>query len=397
MSPLSFNFLGRYIKKGWLESIIIGDTRTGKSETAEKLIRHFKLGEMAAGENVSYAGLIGGIQTVSGRFMISWGKVPLNDKRLLVIDEVSSMEIETIAKLSGVRSSGIAEITKIQSEKTFARTRLIWISNPRSNIPIANYDLGITTVRDLIGKPEDVARFDICLILATAEVDKNVINKEKHKRVKHQFTSDIFKILILWVWSRKHHQIQFENGVEKFILDSVMNLVDKYKSDIHLIESADFRLKLSRISISIAAITFSTDETFENIVVKKEHVEYACKFIDKIYSKEACGYDIYAKRRSKETTLRNVDEVKERIVSFGKDFTECLSDATFIRISDLEDFGDLERSEAQQLISFLVKNRAIKRKSQFYVKTPAFIQTLKRILDDPEVNFIEPKNRENEV
>ena len=113
-------------------------------------------------------------------------------------------------------------------------------------------------------------------------------------------------------------------------------------------------------------------------MVKKEHVEYACKFIDKIYSKEACGYDLYAKRRAKEISLRNENEIIQHIVTQGRDFTECLSDA-------------------KQLVSFLVKNRAIKRKHQFYLKTPAFIQLLKKILDNPDAHFIESKDREKEL
>ena len=396
-SPIGFKFLNAPVKKGWIEALIIGDTRCGKTETVEKMINHFKLGELATGENVSFAGLIGGIQQIANRFMISWGKIPLNDRRLLVIDEASSMDLETIEKLSGIRSSGIAEITKIQAEKTFARTRLIWMSNPRSTRPINFYDLGILTVKELIGKPEDIARFDFALILAAEEVDKGIINKLVHQSVPHTYTSQAFNTLLMWAWSRNQSQIIFEEGVEKLILSKAIEFSNEYASDLPLIDSADFRMKLARMSISIATLLFSTNEDYSMIVVKPEHVEYVCKFIKEIYDKPACAYKIYAERRFKENNVRDSKDIVEKLSAYSKDFIECLVDTQYVRLSDIEDFGGVDHSEAKNVISFLIKQRAIKRKHSYYIKTPAFIELLKKMLIDPSIKFAEttvPKNEE---
>lgn len=393
MSPVSFNFLGKQVKKGWIESLIVSDTRCGKSETIERFIQHVKLGEIATGENVTLAGLIGGIQQIGNRFMISWGKIPLNDRRILIIDEASSLEKEEIEKLSGVRSSGIAEITKIQAERTFARTRLIWLSNPRSNRPIKSYDLGITTVKELIGKPEDIARFDFVLIMSTDEVDERIINKAKHKTVKHVYNSEAFHKLILWMWSRKNQNIKFDKGVEEYILKQTLLIGDKYRSDIPLVDTADLRLKISRISVAIAGLTFSSNDC-ENLIVKKEHAEYACSFLMNIYDKEVCGYDIYADRNRQETYLKDEKEIIDQLTVHGKQFVECLASAQYLRLGDFEDFGNMERSEAKDLISFLVTRRAISRRHTFYIKNPPFISLLKRILLDRNTIYGEQQNEE---
>ena len=126
-SALGFFFQGQEIKRGWVEGLIIGDTRSGKSETAASLMKHYQLGEFVTGENTSFAGLIGGMQQNQKRWFVSWGKIPLNDRRLVILDEASGLSERDISNISGFRSSGIAEIIKIHQERPMT-TRLIWFN-----------------------------------------------------------------------------------------------------------------------------------------------------------------------------------------------------------------------------------------------------------------------------
>src|SRR5690606_25246764 len=41
-SVLSFYFQGKREQRGWVETLIIGDTRTGESETVLSLLKHYK-------------------------------------------------------------------------------------------------------------------------------------------------------------------------------------------------------------------------------------------------------------------------------------------------------------------------------------------------------------------
>ena len=43
-SLTSFMFEGKAVTKGWLECLVIGDTRTGKSETATAMAKHYGAG-----------------------------------------------------------------------------------------------------------------------------------------------------------------------------------------------------------------------------------------------------------------------------------------------------------------------------------------------------------------
>jgi hypothetical protein len=273
-SPLSFYFGKKLIEKGYPEALIIGDTRCGKSETAKCLLRHYRLGARSSGENTSQAGLVGGLHQVRTGWRVSWGRIPLNDKRLLVIDEVSGVLCEEIAQMSDLRSSGIAEVTKIQTERTLARTRLVWLSNPRSADSVNNFGSGTKIIENLIGKPEDIARFDFCIILEKDEIRDDDVDERKQPDVPHRFTSELCHSLVLWAWSRTPEQIRLDDATIDACYEYGKLMGGKYSSDCPIVNSMEQKIKLARLSIALACRLFSCDETGENVVVTPEHVKY---------------------------------------------------------------------------------------------------------------------------
>lgn len=389
-SPIQFNYMKNKVIKGWAELLILGDTRSGKTETLTRIIDHYKAGELVTGENISYAGLVGGMQQVQQRWNISWGKIPLNDRRLIVLDEISSMDPETISNMSGIRSSGIAEITKIQVEKTNARTRLIWLSNPRSGRKLDTYNHGVMAIKELIGRVEDIARFDLAITCASNEVDISKMSQYIKLKVPHKYTGELCHLLINWVWSRKPEEVVFEKDVEEFILECSNILSKKYSSDIPLVEPAEERIKIARLSISLAARLFSTDISGEKIVVKKIHVEYICNFLDKIFSKSSMEYDIYSMSVKKKIELTPED--KEKLFKDFQGFMEwenlrdILLEYQRFRKSELIDQIGYDSDESKRLFKWLGVNRLVKSMSVGYVKSPAFTEFLKSIKEEKDKN-----------
>lgn len=378
-SVLQFDFQGRLVKKGWTEALALGDTRCGKTETVTSLIEHYRAGELSTGENASFAGLIGGMQQIGSRWSIIWGKFPLNDRRLLVIDEVSGMPVEDIGKMSGVRSSGIAEIIKVQQEKTFARTRLIWLGNPRSSRPLATYDSGVQAIRELIGRPEDIARFDLAMTVASGEVPIEIINKAQHEKVSHVFTSDLCHNLVLWAWSRKPADVSFTPEASRACLEGASQLSKEFSAAIPLVEPAEQRIKLARLSVAAAARVFSTT-TGEDVIVRAEHVEFVCSFMRKIFNSSSMNYGAFSKAQMADLKLKNEEEVLVQLQPYGKDLVEALLERQYIRMVDLEDVLNLGKAEVKPIIARLVQNRALKHYHTSYVKSPAFIEFLRRLL-----------------
>mgnify|MGYP001580031829 FL=1 len=375
-SVLHFDFLGQRVRKGWVEGLVLGDTRCGKSETAQRLVQHYRAGEVATGENATYAGLIGGMQQTQKTWSITWGKIPLNDRRMLVIDEVSSLDHAAIARMSSVRSSGVAEVVKIQTERTASRVRLLWIGNPRRPRPLASYNSGVEAVQELIGQPEDVARFDFAVAVAQGEVPLDVINRVGHAAVPHVYTSDLCRRLVYWAWSRRPDDVVFAREAEEACLDLATKMSRRYSSAVPLVEPNEQRIKLARLAAACAARLFSTDDG-HRLLVLAPHVEYVVEWLDECYSKPSMGYDLYSRAKIAEYEVDDPAAVEEELGRYTPELVRCLADAGTFTASDLEDFIGSDRERARALASFLVRHRCAKKSSKGYYKLPAFIALLR--------------------
>ena len=90
-SVLHFWF-GNSFEKGWVENLIVGDTSVGKTKIAGKLVKHYRLGVIQGAENSTIAGLIGGMTRFESINIMTWGLLPLNNTRLVILDEMSGID-----------------------------------------------------------------------------------------------------------------------------------------------------------------------------------------------------------------------------------------------------------------------------------------------------------------
>lgn len=206
-SPLLLHIDGRP-QKGWLESLVVGDSEQGKSETALGLMRHYGLGEKVECKNATAAGLMGGLQQLgNGRWFASWGFLPMHDKRMVFLEELKGASIESIGRLTDMRSSGIAELAKIEKRRTHARTRILAASNPRvDGRTLSSYAYGVEVIRELIGGLEDIRRFDLFYLAASGDVDPALISAPWPENGQPLYGSDLCRELVLWTWTRHAHQ-----------------------------------------------------------------------------------------------------------------------------------------------------------------------------------------------
>jgi putative DNA primase/helicase len=287
-SVLEFSFRGSVLRKGWVEGIILGDTRTGKSQSAQRIVDHYRFGEFSSGEHVSGPGLIGGLSKRGDHLAISWGKIPLNDRRLLVLDEAGELDYRIIAQMSGIRSSGIAEIVKIEQQRTSARTRLLWIANPRHGA-MGDYPTGASALMELMGKPEDVARFDFAITAANNEVSAGIVNALQ-KTDEPKFTSDLSHLLVLWAWTRRADHVMWEHkDVEDLVIEFALEMGQIYTNIVPLVQSQDQRNKIARLSVA-TAVRFFSSKNGDDVLVTADHVKSARDFLENAYRKESMGY-----------------------------------------------------------------------------------------------------------
>jgi hypothetical protein len=310
-SVLSFSFRGRFEPRGWLDALVIGDTRTGKSEAATRLMDYMRLGRVVNCEAATFAGVVAALKQQGGgrEWTIQWGVVPMSDRRMVVLDEASGLSPEDIAKMSDIRSSGVATITKVQQERAKARTRLLWLSNPRDD-SMNHFTYGVQAITPLIGNPEDIARFDIAMALTSDEVSISQIHGRAYSGDPVYSGEDLHQ-LVLWAWSRKPEDIVWADGAEEDVMTAARWLSGIYIPNPPLIQTANVNLKIARMSAALAAATFSTNDG-RRLLIERRHVQDALRFVHYLYSKESFGYWQLSQqhRSSSARAVESMGEVK---------------------------------------------------------------------------------------
>ena len=385
-SVVSFRFQGQLLDRGWVEIIVPGDTRTGKSTILKRLVEHYGWGELISGENVSFAGIVGGIDDANDRKFVRWGLFPRNDRGFVAIDECQEMDPSMIVKLSSVRSSGIAEIYKIRSLKARARVRSVWIANPRNAKYLAEFAYGIESVRDIVGKPEDIARFDICVTAALNDVPDSVLNLSLKdiEPVDHSWSSDLANMHLRFAWTREADHIRFTDEAETAILRFSEKLGKKYDSSLPIVIRAEQRIKLARLSVAMAVRVMSVED-LKYVVVKEEHVAAVFYYLDWVYSKESCGYDRFS------TTMRrddlDYDLVKKKFKDYDRQAINLLlhTRAVTQRVCHIM-AGNKDVGEALQRWLFL--NRCVYLDGSTPVKDKKFSDLLRRLVVDPDIKEV---------
>jgi hypothetical protein len=365
-SAMSFYFGDVQVHRGWLEALIVGDTRTGKSEIAGKIIQHYGAGEYVSCESASFAGIVGGLQQLgSGReWEVTWGAIPINDRRLVVLDEVSGLSLDAIQSMSSIRSSGEAQLTKIRSERTWARTRLVWLGNPRETRMDA-FTYGVQAIKPLIGNNEDIARFDLAMSLRSDDVSSEDMNREHQTARSHIYTEQACQVGVLWAWSRRPEHISFTSEATDRIYHHAIDLGSRYVETPPLVQSANIRIKLARLAVAFAIRTVSTDASYEQVIVTRQHVDDAVVMIDNLYGHPGFGYKEYSEEclRDAKEALANRDKVKAYLTQ-NRGMAKFFRKMGHFRRQDMEDMLNYGREEANAKINQLWKWRMFSRDGQ---------------------------------
>lgn len=390
-SVVDFNFDNEYVKKGWVDAMIIGDSSIGKGYVAERLTHYFGVGEVVSAELCSFAGLVGGLQKYNQHWVITWGKIPMNDRGLVVIDEGSNM-VEDWVKLTRVRSEGVVEITKIQSQIANARTRLLTLANPAHGKTVANYSYGIQAIHELVPAAEDIRRFDYIYVASHNEVPVTDINMS-HKNITPFCSRQLDRDLIMWIWNKNTDDVEFTDDAVKIIYKRAIRLSEVYDSQIPLIQAENVRIKLAKLSICFAGRFYSCTDKGKKLLVRRVHVECASVYFHLIYKTEASGYYVYSKLR-KEANKSFNDQYLGNIELYMKSFRNadevyrCLLQNNSLTVNDLIEHLSERKEIATEIISKLLQNNCIIRRSTYYVKTPPFTAWLKTKLISDQMKGI---------
>lgn len=388
---LNFYFQEQYVKRGWGELLIIGDSGQAKTTVVERLMHHYRLGEIHSGESSKRTGLVYSMQQTNKRWFLVWGAFPLNDGGLLTIDELSGLSEDDLGVMSDVRSSGIAKATGVITAETTSRTRAIYISNPRNGRPLNSETYGVSAVLKLMGKAEDVRRLDIAMSVASGDVDPALVNKalKDVPEVPHVYTSDACNTRVLWAWSRKPEDVVFTNEATQRILDKATEMGSKYSSKIPVVEAADQRIKIARLSVAAAACVFSSDDTGEKVIVLPEHVDFVVDFMNELYSSKSFGYDKLSEQDLKvsDTSDDNIKKLRNKFLTLPlvdvNEMARIIYQLPYFSRSTLEDYTGLSKDDLRMLLKFMTNNHLVDKSRGDYRRLPLGTELFENLTNNP--------------
>lgn len=281
---LQFNFGTFKNVRGYLDTMVVGESRVGKSSTAEALRTTYELGTFTslAGNSATIPGLIGGSNKVNGSFQTRAGVIPQNHRGLIIFEEFGKSNNNILKELTDIRSSNEVRIARVSGTITMpAMVRMITLTNVKSDgtiKPIASYPNGIAIITELIGAAEDIARYDLIVVLS----DRGNSHINPLWEPDTPLDKNVYQTRLRWVWSRTPEQVLLSKEVSNYIIEKSNELNKTYDCHIKIFGTEAWK-KLARLSIAIAGYVVSTDDSYENIIVTKECVDFAMQFFISIY------------------------------------------------------------------------------------------------------------------
>ena len=227
----------------------------------------------------------------------------MNHRGLIIFEELAKCNGNLIRELTDIRSSNQVRIARVSGTLTLpALVRMITLTNVVAHNghikPINAYPNGIEILQDLIGTPEDMARYDLMLVMGDAG-NKTI---DPFWEPVQPFEIEDYRTRIRWIWSRSVDQIIIDKEVGRYIIQKCNELNEKYDSHIKIFGTEAWK-KVSRLAIAIAGYLVSTDNTFEKIIVTKDHVDYACKYLVDCYDNPTFKFKEYVDMEKKYSTI----------------------------------------------------------------------------------------------
>jgi len=374
--------MGRYKHiRGTIDALLVGESRTGKSTTAEEFIKRYNVGEKVTLPTSTLASVIGGSDKIGGSYFTRAGSLPLNHKGMVVLEELQkSRDPEILKKLTEIKTSGIAQIGRVTGKVELpCVVRMLSITNPKydgtAHKPISSYPNGVEIVTDLVGATEDIARFDLIAISAD-KADKEI---DFNQEFKEPYKNKYYQTRIQWVWSRKPDQIIISKEIENYLATKSNEVNKEFPSHIKIFGTEAWK-KIMRLAIAIAGYVVSTDETFENIIIKREHIDYALDFMKKLYDNETFRFKEFVKQELRFKTIdKDGVDILQKLYNMNPTLILHLEEESETSRNNMQALSGTDQKDFSTFVSNLVSALFIRIKNHTIYPTERFRKGMKLI------------------
>lgn len=401
-SPLWIRFNQENIR-GWLVSVIIGDSGLGKTQTYNKLAEFAGIGDCLSGITSTRTGLAYALSEHKQKgWQVKIGRYPANSGKILTIDEVQYISEEDIRTISKGMNEGFIQIDRVASKGYESMTRLIMLANPKKDRVMDSFSYGCESLKSVFPAPV-IRRIDLGVFVNAGNVQGlDFINAKSQASKGSKITPDMLRAVIYWSWNLKSNQISFTNQAENDCLAFATSLSKMYGNagDIPLVSPSDFRHTLARISAAFAVLSVSTNSDFSCLIIENKHVELAAELILKVYSHDNCGLDTYSDNQRKNNQVDDYDTIKGKFIDLknrGKfsgsgeqhfiAMIDVLRSKDVIRRDDLAEQVGCSADTISTHIKFLKRYNLIDTGKRGYFKTPKFVKFLRKLVREKDINF----------
>lgn len=367
MTDLVFNSIldFRYgeVIRGALDVFFLGDTQVGKSETTSKMTELYNFGHFLSLKTSTTVGLIGGSSKIDGAFCNTIGSIPRQHKRLAILEEFSGAKPDFIKTMTDIRSSNELRISRVSGELVVpCKLRMITISNPindESGNPrfLSTFPNGVMPLMELIKSAEDVARYDGFLLIPKVETR---FNPFAFKLNGEPIPKECYEEKANWVTTRGVDNVKYDEGVESYIWEKSEELNKLFECNFPLFGTTTSK-KLARFCVALASLIMNVDESYENIIVTKDIVDFMCEYLTSIYSSPVFKLREYTLdyRSYSEYTDKDVTNLQE-LYANNSTFIDFISTQNRTTRSNLISISGLENSKFSPLFNKMVAYKFIR-------------------------------------
>lgn len=392
-SPRWFRFNGEIIR-GWLVTIIMGDSGSGKTQTYQRFAEFANVGDTLSGLTGSRTGLAYAlVEHAQKGWQVKVGRYPANSRKILAVDETQHLPDWDLRAISKAMEEGFLQIDRVQSRGYESQTRLILIANPRKDQIMDHFSFGCESLKRLF-PPTVIRRTDFAVFANAGDLkDLSFINQKAGAGRASRITSEMLRALIYWVWNLTPEQVDFRPETEDVCLAQAKAMTERYgyAADIPLVTLSDFRKKLARIATAIAAVRVSAGEDFTRLVVLPEHVRMAAEFLWRIYSHDNSCLDDYSEIQRAGSQLLDYEQIeqaflekREKEEKHDSEAGNCFPKLIYtlrvndqIRREDLAEQVGCSVETVSRMVRLLKRFTLIETTPQGYVKKPKFNKFLR--------------------
>lgn len=408
LSPIRFAFNGSLLR-GWVNTAIIGDSGTGKSQTYIRFSDWIELGDLFSALSGSRTGLLYAVKQRAGEWIVSTGRyVQANDK-IIAVDEAQEIQKAEIKQMANAMDLGYLKVERVASGGYQTRTRTIFLMNPKtfSGEAAAMSDFpngceGLAMNMD----PMFIRRLDLAVFVASGQKHEfyNQRSKVSTGNFEMKLTAKMMRSLIYWAWTRKSNEIIWsDDAVDKCLaMATVMSQEFGDSDKIPLVNPQDFRENLARLSTSYAILDRNFVNDFTAVEVLPTHVERVATLMNMIYSSPACNLRQHSRNAKSRKTIDDYDNILEMIhrvieqekmadssyIRECRPFVQLLSlihQLTGVKQQDLADQLQVSRQWVQRRLATLQSLNLLEATRWGYKGTRRFNMFMQKWRADPEV------------